>query len=133
MTEQAAPKRSRWPLVIVFLSVVVLIVTFIVGVQYSSTSDTDSDLEPTSVDTLDVSIEITDFKYHPADISVPRGARVTWYNNDRAPHTATERSSEWDTGVLDQDEGKTVTFDRPGAYEYYCTIHPYMSARITVR
>jgi plastocyanin len=128
-----APKRSRWPIIIVLASVVVLIVTFVVGVQFSSTSGTSDSSQPTSVDSLDVLIDIFDYKYHPTDVSVPRGAEVTWVNDDKAPHTATERNSGWDTGVLGEGEGVLIRFSRPGAYEYYCTIHPYMSAKITVR
>jgi plastocyanin len=128
-----APKRSRWPIIIVLGSVVVLIVTFVVGVQFSSTSGTSDSAQPTSVDSMDVLIDIFDYKYHPADVSVPRGAEVTWVNDDKAPHTATERNSDWDTGVLGEGEGVLIRFSRPGTYEYYCTIHPYMSAKITVR
>jgi plastocyanin len=127
-----APKRSRWPIIIVLASVVVLIVTFAVGVHFSSTSGT-SDSQPTSVDSMDVLIDIFDYRYHPADVSVPRGVEVTWVNDDKAQHTATERNSDWDTGVLGEGESVLIRFSRPGAYEYYCTIHPYMSARITVR
>lgn len=133
MSDEPAPKRSRWPVIIVVVAMVVLIVTFAVGVRFSSTSDTSDSTQPTSVDTLDVVIDIIDFKYRPADISVPRGAEVTWVNDDKAPHTATERNSQWDTGVLSEGEGVLIRFSRPGTYEYYCTIHPYMTGKIRVR
>jgi len=64
---------------------------------------------------------------------VPRGAEVTWVNDDKAPHTATERASVWDTRVLSEGESATLTFERPGTYNYYCTIHPYMAGSVTVR
>jgi len=38
---------------------------------------------------------------------------------------ATERLSKGDQG--------TITFSETGTYHYYCTIHPYMEAVLTVR
>jgi plastocyanin len=34
--------------------------------------------------------------------------------------------------VLDTDEKFTRTFDKPGEYPYYCSIHPFMKGTITV-
>jgi len=135
MTEELAPKRSRWPLIAVFVAVVVLIVTFAVGVHFSSTSGTsEGDNELVTVDTQDVLIDIKDYKYIPANISVPRGATVTWVNDDKVQHTATEKAgSAWDTQVIHEGQGVKITFDRPGTYQYFCTIHPYMTATLTVR
>lgn len=127
-------RRSRWPLIAVVAAVAVLIVTSIVGVHFSSTSGRGpSETELVVLDTQDVTIEIIDYKYSPANVSVPRGAKVTWTNNDKVDHTATEKSSAWDTGVLQEGEATTIDFSRPGTYAYYCTIHPYMTATITVR
>ena len=39
----------------------------------------------------------------------------------------------WETDLLQRDEASVVTFDEPGTWEYYCTIHPYMTATLTVR
>jgi plastocyanin len=134
MTQDAGERRSRWPIAIVIASVLVLIGTFALGVHYSSTSETGGDSSaPTFVDSMDVLISIHDYKYAPAIISVPRGAEVTWVNDDKAPHTATERESAWDTQVLSEGESKTITFDSSDTYNYYCTIHPYMAGSISVR
>ena len=45
----------------------------------------------------------------------------------------------WNSGVLDTDEGTPlaasdrVTFGAPGAYDFYCMIHPFMKATVTVQ
>jgi plastocyanin len=118
----------------VVASVLAMIVTCGIGIQLSSTSDSGGSASaPTSVDSLEVLVSIFDFRYSPGNVSVPRGAEVTWVNDDKAQHTATERSSQWDTGALSEGESRAVTFTRPGTYSYYCTIHPYMEGTITVR
>lgn len=81
----------------------------------------------------EVTVDISDFVYRPGNLSVPAGAIVTWVNHDSAPHTATEREETWDTGRLVKNEAKSLRFDRPGQYRYYCVYHPDMKALLTVR
>ena len=80
----------------------------------------------------DVAIEISDFDYAPRDATVPVGAKVTWTNRDGAPHSATDVDGDWDTGLFKKGESRAVVFDAPGTYTYYCTIHPQMTASLTV-
>jgi plastocyanin len=80
-----------------------------------------------------VDVAIEDFTYAPGNLRVPVGATVTWTNRDSAPHTATARDKSWDTGTLSKGERSSLTFDEPGEYAYYCTIHPDMKARLEVR
>ncbi len=80
-----------------------------------------------------VTVEIRDFEYFPRDLTVAAGAEVTWFNRDAAPHTATDKAAGWDTGLLDKNESAPLTFDTPGSYSYFCTVHPSMKATLTVR
>ncbi len=88
---------------------------------------------PTIFDAAEATIEIRDFDYFPHDAIVNAGAKVTWTNRDSAPHTATDDDGTWDTDRLGKNESATLTIDEPGAYDYYCTFHPYMKATLTVR
>jgi plastocyanin len=85
------------------------------------------------VDQMDFTIEIVDFKFEQSNVSVPRGARVTWLNAGNAPHDATERDKEWQTDILEESDSETLTFDRPANYDYYCSVHPGMEGKLTVR
>ena len=81
-----------------------------------------------------MTIDIHDFAYHPGNVSVPRGAEVTWLNDDKQDHTATEKDhAAWDTQIIHSGEPFTIRFDTPGTFKYYCTIHPYMVGTLTVR
>ena len=35
--------------------------------------------------------------------------------------------------VLDTDEQFTYTFTKPGTYDYFCSIHPKMTAKVVVQ
>ncbi len=80
----------------------------------------------------DVTIDIADFTYMPEDLTVRAGSKVTWANNDAAPHTATARGA-FDTGNLRKGDTKTLTLKRAGTYAYICEFHPFMKATVTVR
>ena len=80
----------------------------------------------------EVSVEIRYYEYFPRDLTVDAGTQVTWTNRDSVPHTATAKGS-WDTGILNEDDSATLTFDTPGQFEYLCTLHPSMKATLTVR
>ena len=81
----------------------------------------------------EVTVDIRDFVYFPADLTINAGARVTWVNYDSAPHTATGTTDSWDTGRLDRDERAAVVFDRAGSFPYFCVYHPNMKGVVTVR
>jgi plastocyanin len=87
---------------------------------------------PVVSDVSQMTVEIRDFDFFPRELAVNMGTEITWVNRDGAPHDATDDGGEWATGMLNQGETATVTFDSPGAYEYTCTFHPNMQATLTV-
>lgn len=85
-----------------------------------------------------VTVEMANFAYVSNNITVPAGTAVTWVNKDSGPrHSATAADGSFDTGLFDAGEQSTLTFDAPGTYVYYCTLHGSpdgsgMAATITV-
>lgn len=128
-----APRANTLPLAVFVGAIAVLAVAVLAGLLLSSGSDGDEDATPTVLNDLAVTIEIRDFRFEPPNVSVPVGATVTWVNRDEAPHDAEARDGTWGTSVLQRGEEHATTFDEPGTWKYHCTIHPYMTASITVR
>lgn len=93
----------------------------------------DADQTPLITDERAVTVTIKDLAFSPADLTVDAGTAVTWTNEDSTIHDATDREGAWNTEVLSQNDSETITFDTPGSFEYYCTIHPWMEGTITVR
>lgn len=77
-------------------------------------------------------ISIRNFAYTPSNIQVAVGTTVTWTNSDTAPHSVTFKNGTKDSGLLRQGQSFSYTFTTPGTYDYYCTVHPYMVARVIV-
>ena len=78
-------------------------------------------------------ITIQDFQYSPGNLQLPVGGKVTWTNRDSAPHSATDVGGAWDTGVFGKGKSATVTFGATGTFDYFCSVHPNMKARLVVQ
>ena len=77
-------------------------------------------------------IDIADFAFAPALLTITVGDTVTWTNSDTLTHTATSVNGAFDSGDLDVGESYSLTFSAPGTYDYLCTPHPTMTGRIVV-
>lgn len=82
--------------------------------------------------TRDVTID--NFSFDPQTITVPKGTRVVWKNRDDIPHTVvSDDKSTFKSHALDTDDSFSYTFDKPGTYGYFCSIHPKMTAKVVVQ
>jgi 3',5'-cyclic-AMP phosphodiesterase len=77
-------------------------------------------------------VAVDNFSFSPATASVPAGTAVTWTNHDDVPHNIVSTEQRFKSPVLDTDQRFTHTFDTPGSYQYFCSIHPKMTGRIVV-
>ncbi len=82
--------------------------------------------------TATAEVTISGFAFGPATITVPVGTTVTWTHNDSPPHTVSSRDAVFDSGNLPPGATFSYTFEQNGTFEYYCKIHPYMTAKIIV-
>jgi plastocyanin len=77
-------------------------------------------------------VKIVEFVYGPDPVTVQVGGKVTWQNEDTAPHTATADDGSFDTGTIEQGKIKSETFKQPGTFTYFCEIHPTMHGTVEV-
>ena len=78
-------------------------------------------------------VKIDNFSFSPAQITVPVGTTVTWTNGDDIPHTVVNDEKVFKSKVLDTDEKFSFTFERPGTYPYFCSLHPKMTGKVVVQ
>ena len=75
------------------------------------------------------------YSFSPSSMSIKAGTTVTWTDKTDAPHTVT--SDAGDPASFNGSLGSngatfSFTFTTPGTYKYHCSVHPYMTATITV-
>lgn len=80
-----------------------------------------------------VTVEIKDYEFFPARLTVDAGTEVTWVNYDTVPHNAVADDGAFETDRLDNGDSGSDTLEEPGAHTYICTYHPDMTGTITVR
>ena len=87
--------------------------------------------------------------YAPPELSISVGDTITWSNDDREGHTVTsgEGAGRFDwmgsknlgepDGLFDSErfmpgESWSYTFEKEGAFNYFCIIHPWMAGIVFV-
>jgi plastocyanin len=78
-------------------------------------------------------VDIDNFAFTPAALTVTAGSTVTWKNEDDSPHRIGDQNGTFKSAALDTDDTFSHTFAAPGEYPYICTIHPYMVGKIIVK
>lgn len=82
------------------------------------------------------SITIEKFAFNPGTLTVKPGTAVTWTNRDGVDHTIVSDSgsaTQFTSDRLANGAAYTFTFNQPGTYAYYCSIHPSMKGTIVVQ
>lgn len=78
-------------------------------------------------------VKIDNFTFGPKVLTVKAGTKVTWVNQDDIPHTVVDKSRKtFRSKPLDTDDRYSFTFTQPGTYDYFCGLHPHMTAQVVV-
>ena len=77
-------------------------------------------------------VMVQNFSFSPSTLHVRAGTAVTWKNLDEEPHTVVSDSGTFRSSALDEGDSFRVTFDTPGTYRFFCSVHPHMTGMIIV-
>ena len=115
------------------LSAGLLVLTVVLSAAVScSKDDDDDDNNNGGNNNGSRTVNIQNFAFSPATITVTAGTTVTWKNLDEDAHTATSNDGVFDSGSILTNDTYSYTFDVAGTFEYHCTPHPQMTATVVV-
>lgn len=77
-------------------------------------------------------VQISNFAFSPATLTIAVGDTVTWTNADEEAHTATAADGTFDSGSLGTGASFSFTFTEAGTFPYICEFHPQMEGTIVV-
>jgi len=66
---------------------------------------------------------LQDFAFQPENLTVVAGTTVVWVNQDGAPHNVTFVDGSVSSDNFRQGEAFEITFEEPGVYPVFCTLH----------
>ncbi len=79
------------------------------------------------------SVHIDNFTFSPKEITIPLGGTVTWVNDDDIPQALATTDKAFRSKAMDTEEKFSFTFNKPGTYAYFCSLHPHMQGKVIVR
>jgi plastocyanin len=97
------------------------------------TKGTGTDASQPDPAAAEVAVRIKDFVFEPAEVTVAPGTRITWTNEDEAPHTATSNDDKFNSGGLDTGDKYSFVFSEKGEFPYICALHPHKKGLIKVK
>ena len=120
------------------LGAALVVATGVVFVAHESRDGDAAAQQPAGPAQAGDKVQIKGFVYDPEAISVAVGAKITFTNEDGAPHTATSGASPtadgvFETGTLKKGQAKSVKLAKAGTFAYYCAIHPFMKGTVIVK
>ena len=74
---------------------------------------------------------IDNFAFTPQELTINSGTTITWKNNHNVVHTIVSQNL-FESKTLNKGDEFAFTFNTPGEYNYYCSIHPSMRGRIII-
>lgn len=78
-------------------------------------------------------VQIRNFAFSPAVITVTVGTTVSWINGDDDPHTVTATDKTFHSGALDTKDKFQFRFTKVGQFAYFCSLHPHMTGKVIVK
>lgn len=96
---------------------------------------TSPDAEPKAAAAV---VKIDKLKYLTPEVRIKAGESVTWTNLEVMPHNvhfvAARIGADKDLmgAMLTKGQSYTVKFNQAGTYDYHCTPHPFMRAKVVV-
>jgi plastocyanin len=71
--------------------------------------------------------------FNPSSTSINVGTLVKWINNDNTIHTVTFATPGiYDSGIIAAHGSVSHSFYDQGVFDYFCRLHPFMTANITI-
>ena len=101
--------------------------------ETQAATETEAETETSEAASGDITVTMKDFAFDPQEVEGKVGQKITWVNEDDAPHNAVaQNGGDLKTATFEKDGSDSYTLAEPGTIEYICTVHPQMTGTITV-
>ena len=124
--------------IIIGVAGILLLIGTVLGLRSGSSNQSEQKVTTSTSESIPTdpnSISINDFSFNPEKLTIKKGTKVTWTNNDDARHDIAPTSGASDfvaSKLLAKGESYEFTFNTVGTYTYKCSPHPYMKGTIVV-
>jgi plastocyanin len=99
----------------------------------AAASCADSQATPDRPPAITHTVVMEGMAFTPRVISVAAGDTIVWVNKDMVPHSATSTTAGFDSKVVAASESWRTRIEHTGEFDYVCSFHPMMTAKVVVR
>ena len=134
MTGRPAASRSNTLMLAAGAALLVAVIAMAAYLVFGGSSGTSTRVKQTPVvtDASQVVVNVVEYDYAPRTLTVRKVASITWNFTGKIPHTVTNDKGKFDSGVKGKGDSFSFSFDTPGDYYYFCTLHHIMEGMVTV-
>lgn len=79
-----------------------------------------------------IPVPIKNFTFTSSELKIKVGQTVTWTNEDSAPHNVVANDNSFKSETLKKGESFSFKFTKAGTFDYVCTFHAPMKAKVIV-
>jgi plastocyanin/uncharacterized membrane protein YozB (DUF420 family) len=108
--------------VVILIGVGTYYVWYVKGESKPAAQPQASATKPATETAARVTIKISNFQFAPKEVTIPAGATVEWID-EGGRHTVEADDGSFKSDTLTANGKYEHTFDKPGAYPYFCTFH----------
>jgi amicyanin len=107
------------------------------GSSTSGNATTPSTSPTETVQSGQVALSMKNTAFSQPSITVKKGTKVTWTNEDTVRHNVVADTSQTgglptDNNLIGKGETYSFTFNTVGTFTYHCTPHPFMTGMVEV-
>jgi len=124
--------------------IIIVLIVVLGGVYYllsrQNTNPPQNGINPTpqaqnsTTTPAEVSINIQNFTFNPSTLTIKKGTKVTWTNEDDVAHVvASDDTSLFESPTILHRNSFSFTFGNTGSFSYHCVIHPMMKGVVVVQ
>ncbi len=125
---------TKLPLWVLVPSLAILAIIFVAN-SINASAETQVTI---TVYALSLNCVDNETSYSPTVLTTLAGNNVTWLNDSGVIHTVTSGNPQegpdgtFDSGIIMSGDTFSHTFTEVGNYQYFCTIHPWMTGTVIV-
>jgi plastocyanin len=127
---QPRPPSRIWLLVVLLMLGLALAGPAVIAWEQLDLGDRPAAEPPAAGAAAATTVAMAGLRFQPETLTVRKGATVVFDNDDTAPHTVMASSGGVDSGVI--DPGKRFSLVASESFDYLCSIHPSMTAKLVV-
>jgi len=115
--------------------IIIILLIIVLGIYYFASKNKGGSNNQNITQNLpsEVNVSISNFSFSPAVLTIKKGAKMIWTNNDTVAHTVTSDSDGLlNSPTLNPGDSFSYTFMNAGTTAYHCNIHKTMKGTIVV-